>query len=428
MAIVETLEVRFVAKLGNLAAQIAGITAALSGLSGASDAALGSVTGASQTAKNALDGISLSTAGAEKRQTGLADKLKKIGRALKNVTAQAKKAAEGIGLHKLDEINLVGDQDKKSSGSGGGKSASGSGAAGFDPASLGRLKEAFETMEGFFVRFHGHFKRNMKGIDQWIDRITGGLAGDMVRSLGAMGKNAAKSLTDGICRVLNLDKPSIAGSGKTLIQSLGDAIRSGASASAAPVQAGSTLTDKLRSGILSGQSSVKNAAAAVTGAAKFGGEGAKAEAKSAGANLSSGLADGILSKLKKVRDAAAKLASAALNKLKGILKIASPSKVAFQMGGFFGEGFSGGIRSSVQTAQNSAAMLAQKAAVQLNPGSVHMNTDSSLHGMVTSALNDALGGTNIVIPLNVDGIKLGEASIRGINRVTRASGRLMLEI
>ena len=427
MAIVETLEVRFVAKLGNLAAQIAAVTGALSGLSGASDAAMGAVTGASQTAKNALDQVSLSTAGAEKRQSGLADKLKKTGRALKNVTAQAKKAAEGIGLHKLDEVNLVGDQSKTGSGSGG-KSSSGSGAAAIDAAALDKLKEAFETMEGFFVRFHGHFKRNMKGVDEWIDKITGGLAGDMVRSLGSLGKNAAQSLTDGICKVFSLNKSGVTGSGRTLIQSLADAIRSGADASAAPSQAGSTLTDKLRSGLLSGQPSVKNAAAVVTGAAKFGGESAKAEAKSAGANLSSGLADGILSRLKKVRDAAAKLASAALNKLKGLLKIASPSKVAFQMGGYFGEGFAGGIRSCVQTAQNSAGLLARKAAVQLNPASVHMNADSSLQGMVAAALNDALGGTNIVIPLNVDGIKLGEASIRGINRVTRASGRLMLEI
>ena len=35
---------------------------------------------------------------------------------------------------------------------------------------------------------------------------------------------------------------------------------------------------------------------------------------------------------------------------------------------------------------------------------------------------------NITIPLSVDGMKLGEASIRGINAVTRSAGRLLLEI
>ena len=49
-------------------------------------------------------------------------------------------------------------------------------------------------------------------------------------------------------------------------------------------------------------------------------------------------------------------------------------------------------------------------------------------GMVQRAVSDALGDVNLVVPLHVDGIKLGEASIRGINRVTRSAGRLMLEI
>jgi len=48
--------------------------------------------------------------------------------------------------------------------------------------------------------------------------------------------------------------------------------------------------------------------------------------------------------------------------------------------------------------------------------------------MMRSAVDEALGSTSLVIPLNVDGVKLGEASIRGINRVTRAAGRVLLEI
>ena len=47
---------------------------------------------------------------------------------------------------------------------------------------------------------------------------------------------------------------------------------------------------------------------------------------------------------------------------------------------------------------------------------------------VSDAVNAALGDLNITIPLNVDGIKLGEASIRGINAVTRNAGRLLLNI
>lgn len=430
MAIVETLEIRFVAKLGNLGSQIAAITGALAGISAATGAAMASVSGASHLAKKALDGVGLSTLEAGKKQSDLAARLKKTGRALKNVSKQARKAAEGIGLHKMDEINLVGDQKKSSSSSSGGGGSSASGGSGTSAAlpDFGKLKKAFESIEGFFTRFHGHLKRNMRSLDSWIDRLTGGLAGDMVRSLGTLGRNAAQSLTDSLFGRLNIARPAVANEGRTLIQTLGDALRNGAMVSTAPDQAGMTLTDKLKNGILGGRPSIKNAAASVTASAKFGGEAAKNEAKSAGANLSSGLAEGILSKLKKVRDAAARIANAALSKLKGILKIASPSKVAFKMGGFFGEGFAGGIRSSVRSVGSGAADLANAAALRLNVNSPSIGAGSDLSAMVRAAVGDALGDASIVVPINVDGIKLGEAAIRGINRVTRASGRLMLEI
>lgn len=430
MAIVETLEIRFTAKLGNLAAQIAAITSALGGLSGAGDAAMAAVSGASFAAKNALDGVSAASREAEKKQGSLASKLKKTGRALKNVSSQAKKAAEGIGLHKMDEVNLVGDDKSGSSSSGGRKSGSGSsyGGAAADLKMLEKLRDMLSSMDGFFKRFFGNFGKNLKSLGGWIDKLTGGLAGDMIRSLGNLGKDAAQSLSGALKQKLGLSTPEIAAKGRNMLLALGESIRSGAASSAAPAQAGALLTTKLKGGILSGQASVKNAAATVTNAVKFGSESAKSEARSAGANLSGGLAEGILSKLKKVRDAAARLARAALDKLKNLLKIASPSKVAFKMGGFFSEGFAGGIRSSVQLAENSASVLAGGAAMQLSPASASFAGASDLRGMVASALNEALGGTNIVIPLNVDGIRLGEASIRGINRVTRASGRLMLEI
>ena len=47
---------------------------------------------------------------------------------------------------------------------------------------------------------------------------------------------------------------------------------------------------------------------------------------------------------------------------------------------------------------------------------------------VDAAVQSALGGMEITIPLNVDGMKLGEASIRGINAVTKSAGRLLLTI
>ena len=45
-----------------------------------------------------------------------------------------------------------------------------------------------------------------------------------------------------------------------------------------------------------------------------------------------------------------------------------------------------------------------------------------------AAVDAALERMNITIPLNVDGMKLGEASIRGINAVTRSAGKVLLNI
>ena len=427
MAIVETLEVRFIANLGKLGAQIATLTASLNTLGGRGTAAMAAVTGAALLAGRAMKGMDNVSAEAEKKQTRLASKLKKTGRALKGVSNAAKQAAEGIGLHKMDEVNLVGETEKKKSGSGRAGRRSGA-AAKADLKGFERLKEILSQLPGFFERLYNHVRRNMSGIDGWLNKATGGLAGKMAELLGSAGKNAARSLTDKLLTTLSGARPSLASGGRSLLQSIGDALKNGAVTAAAPGQAGSTLVNKLAGGILGGQASVKTAASTVTLAAKFGGDSAKSAAESAGLNLSKGFAGGMLSYLSKIKEAAGKLASAALSKLKSLLKIASPSKLTFSMGGFFSEGFANGILASAGRASRSASVLADTAVNALNAGNMHIGGESGMAGMMRAAVNEALGATSIVIPLNVDGVKLGEASIRGINRVTRAAGRLMLEI
>lgn len=429
MAIVETLEIRFAAKLGNLGAQLAAVTAALSGLGGVSAAVMGGMTAASFGVRSALDGVNLSTQVAQKAQGKLSSKLKKTGSAFKGVSNAAKQAAKGIGLHKLDEVNLTASPEKNKTSSGGGSGGSAS-AAGMDNAldGLEKLGRMLEKMPGFFERFYINVRRSMKGVDGWLNKATGGLAGKLLGLLGTAGKNAAESLVDRLLGSLNLSRSDLASKGQSLLQAVAEAMRSGANSATGPAQAGSTLAGKLSGGILSGQTSAKSAASAVTLAAKFGGESAKTAAGSAGLDLSKGFANGMLSYIDKIKSAAASLASAALNKLKNLLKISSPSKVTFAMGGFFSEGFAGGIASSVNLAQHSASMLARGAAMSLNPGMMSFGGDSDMSAMVRTAVNDALGSADIVIPINVDGMKLGEAAIRGINRVTRASGRLMLDI
>ena len=53
---------------------------------------------------------------------------------------------------------------------------------------------------------------------------------------------------------------------------------------------------------------------------------------------------------------------------------------------------------------------------------------TALEERVRAAVEEALGGVTLTVPLNVDGMKLGEASIRGINAVTRSTGKVLLKL
>jgi len=45
-----------------------------------------------------------------------------------------------------------------------------------------------------------------------------------------------------------------------------------------------------------------------------------------------------------------------------------------------------------------------------------------------AAVDRMLENVQLTVPIHVDGMKLGEASIRGINAVTKSAGRLLLNI
>ena len=193
--------------------------------------------------------------------------------------------------------------------------------------------------------------------------------------------------------------------------------------------AGAAFAANLAVGIASGKPSVERAARALARSASFTDPAAESAARSAGSDLAKGFAGGISSAVSGVKSSIERLASGAVNALKGLLKIASPSKLTQEMGMYFGQGFAGGIYDSIDSAKHSASMLARGAADMLPPAAAQPVCAESggIAGTVRAAVSEALGGTNLVIPLNVDGVKLGEASIRGINRATRAAGRVLLE-
>lgn len=231
---------------------------------------------------------------------------------------------------------------------------------------------------------------------------------------------------DGLGQALEAGKVNLSSSAAGLIQSIAAALRSGALASTAPQEAGNALVRQFSSALSGGTAQASLAARSVSAAAKFSNSGAVSAARSAGAALGQGFANGISSKYGAVMQAANRIANAAVSRIRSALSIHSPSRVSFQLGGWFGEGFAGGVLDSLDQVERSAAALSQGA-------SNFLARQSALLPEIEGA-SAALGGRaipqdmNITIPMYVDGMKLGEASIRGINQVTRSAGKVLLEI
>lgn len=250
--------------------------------------------------------------------------------------------------------------------------------------------------------------------------------------LGKFGEQLAalSERISGIGNALQAGRSAFAGNAAGLIREVAEALRGGAATNQAPGEAGRLLAEGFSRGILSGRGAAAQAARMAAAAADYASPAALSAAYLTGAQLSQGFANGITSRSGAVMAAVNRVVNAALSRIRSALQIHSPSRVSFEIGGYFGEGFADGIRASIRMAEEGAAAISGAAASALAaPAAVHNVQDAAgLGGMVRAAVDEALGGTSIVVPLHVDGMKLGEASIRGINRVTRSAGRLMLEI
>ena len=404
MAAVETLEVRFQANIGSLSASISYLIGRIGSLNAAAISARAAIGNLGAGASLSLIRLSGAAQDSARRQTKLASRLKNTSRALRGVAASAKAATDGIGLHRLDEVNLVGERDavKRSGGRGGGRGSIRGGAKSAKDAiaaiediwaKLGRfMQRVGEVCKGVVGSFAGAFQK--------VDDFTGGMLSGVAGTLASGARNAAQKFA----------------------QNLAD----GLTQSSAPQTAGGKITS-FASAIAAGAARIRTAAQTAAKSAVFQNDATYSGAYGAGANLSIGFANGIGSKISAIASAAKKAAQSALSKLKKLLKIASPSKAAFAMGGYFGEGFANGILSTVKMAESGAAALSGAAMRAVRSADVPLE-DGGIGSTVRGAVQGALGDGNIVVPLYVDGVKLGEAAIRGINRVTRSAGRVLLEI
>ena len=146
--------------------------------------------------------------------------------------------------------------------------------------------------------------------------------------------------------------------------------------------------------------------------------------RQAGTQLSAGLAAGIRAGKSQVLRAASEVANAAASRIRSALQIRSPSRVARDLGAQFSEGFALGVLDGQARAAMTAGSLAQAASGAISAAPMPQAQD----GELIAAVERALGNLTVVAPIQVDGVRLGEAAISGINAVRRATGRQMLEI
>lgn len=266
------------------------------------------------------------------------------------------------------------------------------------------------------------FTANLDGVDAQLEGLIGQLDGlsGAIRGAGDDMSGAGGALMSGLQSGMAAGLPAL----RSLAEAMGaeTARRLGAAQPEARSQ-GKMMADAFSGGVGLGVQGAAEAARSVSLAADFG--GGSANAKSAGYALSAGFAAGIRSGSGTVGAAVNAIVSAATSRIRSLLAIHSPSKVAEGFGAYFGEGFALGVDGSVSEVARAADALAGAAAGAISapalPGEV------AGQGAET-AVQRALGGMNLTVPLYVDGMKLGEASIRGINAVTRSAGRVLLEI
>lgn len=224
------------------------------------------------------------------------------------------------------------------------------------------------------------FQANLDGVDAQLDALSGNLNAVSAASLRAdLGLRAAgQGLSDGLARSLRSANPALRLLGANAAASYAQGVRAGVS-----------------------------------------------DLESAGRALTDGFARGVGSRSGAVSAAVRRMANSATRLLRSLLSIHSPSKVTEEYGAFFAEGFAGGIRGAQIDVERAAGSLGNTAANALRRTEVPV---SAARADANAAAERALENVNLTIPIHVDGMKLGEASIRGINAVTRSTGRLMLNL
>lgn len=269
---------------------------------------------------------------------------------------------------------------------------------------------------------------------QWaLDDISGivkiGMSG--IKSLFGEGANAAVmelkyALNQGKITESDYDKILGASSSAVALATLANKFR----------EEGNNAAAELIEGMIAKIPDAKKAGSDLAGAAQEGVDG-RGGTFGIGANLADGFISGIKSRHQAAIKAARDLANAAANSMKNTLQIESPSKVAEGFGLYFGEGFAVGMQDMAGAIYSTSAGLAQTAVsgMQGVNGTIGVGVNGSLGDTGVSgaiAQGVAMGVQDVMnrlqIEMNLDGERLGRASIKAINGVLSRSGRTILNV
>lgn len=130
-----------------------------------------------------------------------------------------------------------------------------------------------------------------------------------------------------------------------------------------------------------------------------------ASAYNAGANISRGFAQGMMSQLGVIRSAAAQMAAAADKAVRAKAKIHSPSKVADDLGAYWGKGFVNGIDGMVKDAWRAAENLVSV------PQIATPNLATAYGGELSSDYSYSSNSEYVIeVPFSVDGREFARAT------------------
>lgn len=159
---------------------------------------------------------------------------------------------------------------------------------------------------------------------------------------------------------------------------------------------GSNAFNSMRDGISNTLESVKSAAIQIGESIKSAFTDLPSKLLDIGKNIIQGLIDGIKAKITAVKDAITSVTDAITGKIRNILDIHSPSRVMMELGGYTGEGFALGIKSTIGEIARQSQAMAKAVNPSAKIGSIGINSSNGAPGVVAAQ-------QTIIVPVTLDG-------------------------